>query len=750
MDSRLEGLFNKFASDESWKGKCVQKLREAVVDHGAQSIVGSLVGGDGDREVARNNATWKAEQVWGVNINTCYEYCSRGRFPMVFNYQAFLARATNYLLPWLALTAQLPYEGGSAKANIMSFCLSLGSPALATYSLMITILNQNWLRRLCESLPKYEDGENQIQNPYTQRMSSARILLEAAQQAPLQISDRDGSLSSLIILEANNSWWNSVEQRLKATKRSVTFSLVAQMVVAAGAWVLTVAGSFISSLGDHTEALVLSSSALWTWLVPVIWGWIAVGTQSASDTIDDTLSEFILVKAGRAGVPPHKTSNHDAFKVLKRLPNEQLPKFLIFNICGDEIQQGPTFNYARVFTWWAAAKAIHRTFDRVALKYNDREPLPGGQHPATGRAGLGGGLTNNGGSEPRPGSATTNTRAATARSPSREIGPEEYELQPIGTGSSRGVDTRDIGSSLGVDTLDIGSSRDVDAQNTGSLRVVNTEDTGSSRPVDPHDIVHIGASRVQSFRMRDLNGTVEQLNEYCGFGSHSHTQFARYPSWKEIGQDSEIQIRMFGAAFAGLLVQWGTTIPAVIIAYMTDVRGLGCRSGSYLVYGLAGTLAFFLLFTSTLFSHAAVLSHEAALARMEKPDGSNRPPHTADPERQQPQADETTGPGHYAGLKAWAFLAVSTRVFGQLVAIGNATWIILSSLWELVGFYDSCWCEGTVLSAGEDAWVVLFKQAVDLAERAEGSWAGGVAMSILVCFASWGVFVLLCKDVRQR
>ena len=98
-------------------------------------------------------------------------------------------------------------------------------------------------------------------------MSSARTLLEAAQQAPLRISDIDGSLSSLIVLEANNSWWNSVEKRLQATKRNVTLSLVAQMLVAAGAWVLTVAGSFIALLGDRTEALVLSSSALWTWLV---------------------------------------------------------------------------------------------------------------------------------------------------------------------------------------------------------------------------------------------------------------------------------------------------------------------------------------------------------------------------------------------------------------------------------------------------------------------------------------------------
>jgi hypothetical protein len=84
MDSRLEDLFNKFASWESWRGKCVAKLREAVIDDGAQSrIVASLVGEDGARGIAQNNATWKPEQVWGVDINTCYAYCGRSKFPMV-------------------------------------------------------------------------------------------------------------------------------------------------------------------------------------------------------------------------------------------------------------------------------------------------------------------------------------------------------------------------------------------------------------------------------------------------------------------------------------------------------------------------------------------------------------------------------------------------------------------------------------------------------------------------------------------
>ncbi|KAK4110156.1 hypothetical protein N656DRAFT_301342 [Canariomyces notabilis] len=647
----------------------------------------------------------------------------------------------------------------------MSFCMSLGSPALATYSLMITILNQNWLRRICASLPKYEDGENQVQNPYTKRMSSARVLLEAAQQAPLQISETDGSLSSLVILEANNSWWNSVEKRLQATKRNVTLSLVAQMLVAAGAWVLTVAGSFIASLGDHTEALILSSSALWMWLVPIIWGWIAVGTQYGSDTIDDTLSEFMLLRAGQQNAPPHKTSRQEAFKVLKSLPNERLPRFLIFDICGDEIQQGPTFNYARVFTWWSAAKSIHNTFQAVATKYNDRQPLPaaggsannavfenGAVSPGVGASTEPGviGTTNltnyptgssTAGAAISPGNSHSPVRGREVHTPASEAGllraqaaetrPGVVELQPIRTEPQQEPLTETMPEETESQTTRTWPPRNVDAENI------------------------VGASRVRSFRMRDLNGTVDQLNQYCGFGPE--TRLKRYPSWKEIVEDGDILIRIAVAAMVGLFVQWGTTIPAVIIAYLTDVKGIGCRSGSYLIYGIAGTAAFSLFLMTTLFSHAAILSHEAAHAAREArragEDMSSRtvsPPGKSCRQPQRQHAEETTRPCPYKGSPVLAVLAVSTRIFGHLIVIGNATWIILSSLWELVGFYDSCWCEGTTFSTGDYAWVALFKQAVDLRERAEGPWAGGVAMSMIVASVSLFGFVVLCKDVKER
>lgn len=181
----------------------------------------------------------------------------------VFNYQNFLARVTNYLLPWLALTAQLPYEAGDAVPNIMSFFMALGSPMLITFSLMMTIFNKRWLNRKCKDFNQRHPRSGTL----APRLEGARNFLEAAQQVPIRISRGDGWLASLILMDGNERFWDRVSTHIRDTRRDWTLSLVVQISVAVTSWILTIIGSFGSSLGSHAEALVLSSSSLWTWLV---------------------------------------------------------------------------------------------------------------------------------------------------------------------------------------------------------------------------------------------------------------------------------------------------------------------------------------------------------------------------------------------------------------------------------------------------------------------------------------------------
>jgi hypothetical protein len=70
------------------------------------------------------------------------------------------------------------------------------------------------------------------------------------------------------------------------------------------------------------------------------------------------------------------------------------------------------------------------------------------------------------------------------------------------------------------------------------------------------------------------------------------------------------------------------------------------------------------------------------------------------------------------------------RVFGKSLAVINAIWIILSSVFELIGFYNSCWCTGASLGLQDKAWVVLFVSGDTLRKEAQASWIGGLFMSL--------------------
>ena len=107
---------------------------------------------------------------------------------------------------------------------------------------------------------------------------------------PIRVSQTQGWLSNLILLEENIPWWSTVTKDLKNTRRGVTFSLVAQVVAAALAWVFTLIISFVGDLGSST-GLQIATGSVWLWMIPVIWGWIVVGTQEGPDSIEKALND---------------------------------------------------------------------------------------------------------------------------------------------------------------------------------------------------------------------------------------------------------------------------------------------------------------------------------------------------------------------------------------------------------------------------------------------------------------------------
>lgn len=303
-------------------------------------------------------------------------------------------------------------------------------------------------------------------------------------------------------------------------------------------------------------------------------------------------------------------------------PEKTVPSCFGFSIAGDEKQEGPTFNYARMFTWWHVAKQVHDAFKRTSDNMSAR--------------------------------------------------------------------------------MDIGGNE---------------------------------VSEYKEFERVSLKGDCVSLMQYCGLAeSNGENMEAKdlpeYPEWKEL--DAAFWQRNIISVVMAVFVQWGSTGAALTIAYLTEVTGLGCRSGSYVVYGTLGTVSFILLFASSFFSHAAMLGYQKLHAFNAMTHEAGRTP--ASPA---------------SSLTWYRIVAVLTRILGRILIVFNATWLILISFWELVGFFNNCWCDGVTLTKGNGAFIILFKDAAEMAPAAVPAWAGGVFLSLSVVAVSSGAFWLFCRGNRR-
>lgn len=232
-----------------------------------------------------------------------------------------------------------------------------------------------------------------------------------------------GRLSSLIALDENCQWWVSVGNDLKNTRRGVTLSLIAQIVGATVAWLFTIITAFIGKLGDIETALQIATGSVWLWMIPVIWGWVAVGTQNKTNSIkkalndeskrtfratgsdgvlkEDRRQQGILAQSGltvepasdqQPGIPEPEDVDgntlHDEStnSRLGYVDPTKIPRIFVFDIGGDEARQGPIYNYARLYTWSQfAQRVVHgfeqtlQTMERRQEQYSDKEWDP--QHP---------------------------------------------------------------------------------------------------------------------------------------------------------------------------------------------------------------------------------------------------------------------------------------------------------------------------------------------------------------------------------
>ena len=775
-------LFQTFSGESTWPAKCVYKLKEAAERSESEQnhILAGLVGIDGTRDVfASNKSDWSTGDIWGIDRSLCNQYCSRKSLPMVFNYEMFLTRTTNYLLPWLALTAQLPYEAGDVIDNMMSFVIALGSPMLLTFSLMMTILNRRWLRKRVRSI---RSGSNK--KLLQDRLRDVERFLEAAQQVPLRLRPYPEWIASLLLLKHNDDWWSNFTGRLDATRRKPTLSLVAQMLVAVTAWILTIIGSFGSSLGDHAEGLALSSSTLWTWLVPLILGWITVGTQSRPDDISEYSREaycgplesgnlviwqkqkaFKVLDLKNMDKVKGKTDHHrDPLEVFRNRQLNQHPGIHIRprqNSTNDNgqsaIQADSQVHVGRT------QSAFHptETVDGLDTPLRLGQPnTPVGPEIGLAESSGASNASSNGPASPRFEGAGVNRNQPATVDTGCDKSPTCPDLSFFGfsihgDGIKKGpvynyarmYTWRHAASQLlkvleeAKENMDDESQQQQDQGQQYQQRHDRPQqeneqqgqqpEASNRRPLPPRPFNTI------SYKEDDLKASdVRTLAVYCKLVEETRpgqpdsdltlkAKLAAYPDREDL--DDRFPLQVIGAILVAAFLQWGTTTPAIIISILIDVKGLGCRSGGYLLYGLLSTGAFF------CFLFSVVLTREAML-KVQKFE-------EAQLKSQNPEHLRVKGPGLL--FHVYKIMSILLLLIGRVIVIANALWLVLTSLFELVGFYYNCWCESVYLVWRERAWVMLFKKGVDLAEQSRGPWVGSVTMSTLVMILSYLVFALL-------
>ncbi|KAF5381851.1 hypothetical protein D9757_008359 [Collybiopsis confluens] len=169
--------------------------------------------------------------------------------------------------------------------------------------------------------------------------------------------------------------------------------------------------------------------------------------------------------------------------------------------------------------------------------------------------------------------------------------------------------------------------------------------------------------------------------------------------------------RMIVASLMALLLQWGTAGAAIFVVWETPTRGLGCRSGSYLIYAFFSSVIWAILVASSILSHYSTLNFPSQNLR--------------DTERQNSRVETA------------ASLSIALRRLGKVLAAANTAWIVTTCIFQFSAFFDRCYCDSSVIGLGISKAFNVIEFTPDDLTSMRGAWIGGVFMAII----SAGIYI---------
>ncbi|KAK6977395.1 hypothetical protein R3P38DRAFT_2581868 [Favolaschia claudopus] len=575
--------------------------------------------------------------VWGITYSACQEKCAMNIIRQGFNFTESAIPLMTWLLPWLTLIAQLPFEAIGWR-NLLSACTCLGSPALAVYSLAITASNRVYINN------KFNTLKNQLPVKYgylVKRLDSIALILKEAQQCPVRANQRHGELATLLLLNDSerDEFWKGAEKDLKNTRRDFTYSFAAQVFMAFITYLFSFIAAVHDSLGSPDVGLQFASSTVWSWMFTIVFGYIRVGCQNKSGTVREALER----DASRS------LDDLLLYQTALRPPGDLYePRPQISNI----LPSTPVLSPGE------SSKALPAT--------QESSNTSGDNLPASAR----------------------------------------QQRAPWSTGSG-GDDRTMVLRDVDIESPLLSVRRwgcDVRGEEIHEGPVFNYARVLTWFALTRH-IEDALATSIQNFRRGDAIPTTEiEAAELCGFNP-TRQDLAAYIPWSNIPHF--VFKRMIFATVIAIILQWGSTGAAIYIAYNTGTVGIGCRSGSYLIYGIAATISWLLLVASSWYSHAVM---------------------------QRVETHSTRKPG------LLDFLAVLTRILGNTLVVINAVWLIASTILEEIGSFQTCWCQTNAFQLGLRGWTPVFKSPSDLRSIAGGIWIGGFIWSVIISVFTSAIF----------
>ncbi|THU93307.1 hypothetical protein K435DRAFT_820294 [Dendrothele bispora CBS 962.96] len=294
-----------------------------------------------------------------ISYEMCVTACGSGQ--EAFNWSAFSQEFSSWLLPWLALISQLPFGANEKLDNFISVLLAVGSPTLAAYSVMLTVLNSRWVAGLFHKL-KYPN------------VQSAVRILSSLQQGPVRIDHSDPSLlPSLVVLPQNDQWWKGMRKRLEYT-HTWTVSAATSIAWVFIAYVFTIIDSFTANIEQLVEVNGQGVGSVWLWLLPVVISWLQISPKCDSERLDEAFEETNMTAfvATSESTQPVLASSRDGHRAIY-LEHRDGPLYT------DERCTAPIFNYSRVFSWAVMTEEVVNCFRQASKRARNSRPVGEGQ-----------------------------------------------------------------------------------------------------------------------------------------------------------------------------------------------------------------------------------------------------------------------------------------------------------------------------------------------------------------------------------